>query len=380
MSDRIEAAPDSLDELSAAVKGAHAAECKIEISAGSTKREWGNALQPCQRALSLRRLDRVLEHAWADMTVTVEAGCRIAPLQRQLAQHNQRLALDPLWPEQASVGGVIATNDSGVLRLRYGSARDLLLGVTLVLADGTVTKSGGKVVKNVAGYDLPKLVIGAFGTLGIVAHAVFRLHPLPELRRSLQFCCASVAEAQRFVLALQAEPLAHSALQLRAHGASECSVEIMLEGTPRGVEAAVSAVARLAGATRLEDAPEQVWQAREALWLGATREAIVKVSVLPSELARTLTQLAAAGSGEAECVFQATGLGYARLALGPEQLLALRRELEARAGSLVLLRRSPELQASEAFGRVPALGLMRALKHQFDPEHTLNPGRFIAGL
>ena len=109
-----------------------------------------------------------MEHAWADLTVTVEAGCTIAELQRTLAQHGQRLAMDPLWPERATIGGILATNDSGALRLGYGSLRDLIIGITLALADGTVASSGGKVVKNVAGYDLPKLATGSLGTLGVI--------------------------------------------------------------------------------------------------------------------------------------------------------------------------------------------------------------------
>ena len=137
------------------------------------------------------------EYAPGDMTVTVGAGVTMAQLQSALAEHGQRLALDGLWPGRATVGGVIATNDSGALRVRYGGVRDLIIGITVVLGDGTIATSGGKVVKNVAGYDLPKLMTGAHGTLGIITRAVFRLHPLPqELKIRLSLSIPAIASGQ----------------------------------------------------------------------------------------------------------------------------------------------------------------------------------------
>ncbi len=140
------------------------------------------------------RFDRVLEHTWQDLTCTVQAGCTWQSLQDALAQHGQFVALDPLWPERATVGGIIASNDSGSLRLRYGSLRDLVIGMTVVLADGTVAQVGGKVVKNVAGYDLHKLLIGAFGTLGVITEVTFRLHAIP--RHTAQLHCRRAERAQ----------------------------------------------------------------------------------------------------------------------------------------------------------------------------------------
>src|SRR5262249_58475183 len=146
-----------------------------------------------------------------DMPVPVEAGCAIATLQAALAQHGQRLAIDGLWPKSATIGGILSTNDSGALRLRFGSLRDLIIGSTIALPDGTLASSGGKVVKNVAGYDMQKLVTGAFGTLGVIIRAVFRLHPLPRFART--FTCLApgfLPEAQRLLLAIQDSKLAHS--------------------------------------------------------------------------------------------------------------------------------------------------------------------------
>src|SRR5438552_2261238 len=198
---------------------------------GGTKLGWGNPPRTADVVLSVRRMNQVTEHAWADLTVTVEAGCTIAELQRTLAQHGQRLAIDPLWPERATIGGILATNDSGPLRARFGALRDLIIGVTLVLPDGTVAKSGGKVVKNVAGYDLPKLATGSLGTLAVITQAVFRLHPLPHETRTLTFAAPDVEPLCELALAIQGSQLAFVSLQVRAGGSVEPGLDVALEGT-----------------------------------------------------------------------------------------------------------------------------------------------------
>src|SRR5207245_11465779 len=170
---------------------------------GGTKLGWGNPPARADLILSTARLNKIIEHAWADLTVTVEAGCSIQILQQTLAAHGQRLGLDPLWPERATVGGVLSANDSGTVRLRFGALRDLIIGVTIALPDGTLASSGGRVVKNVAGYDLPKLVTGALGTLGVITRAVFRLHPLPRHSRSFTISVSNPREAQQIILAIQ---------------------------------------------------------------------------------------------------------------------------------------------------------------------------------
>src|SRR5579871_6568384 len=196
---------------------------------GGTKHDWGNPLSAADIVLSTTRLNRVLEHPWADLTVTVQAGCTVSHLQQTVAQHGQRLAVDVLWPDAATIGGILSTNDSGALRLRYGSLRDLVIGVTLALPDGTLASSGGKVVKNVAGYDLPKLVTGALGTLGVITQAVFRLHPLPQNTRTLSIRTASLRAAGYLILSLQDSRLAHSALQVRLARDSAPEADILLE-------------------------------------------------------------------------------------------------------------------------------------------------------
>src|SRR6266566_4361011 len=152
--------PGTESELAEILRLSNGAGLAVIPRGGGTKLGWGNSPARADLILSTARLAEVIEHAWADLTVTVEAGCTIQRLQETLAQHGQRLALDPLWPEKATIGGVLSTNDSGALRLRFGALRDLIIGVTIALPDGTLASSGGKVVKNVAGYDLPKLVAG----------------------------------------------------------------------------------------------------------------------------------------------------------------------------------------------------------------------------
>src|SRR5260221_10783987 len=223
--------PGNEQELAKVLKLANAAGLAVIPRGGGTKLEWGNRPARADVIVSTARLDRVIEHAWADLTVSVEAGCTIGKLQETLAKHGQRLALDALWPEHATVGGVLSTNDSGALRLRFGSLRDLVIGVTLALADGTVASSGGRVVKNVAGYDLPKLVTGALGTLGVITRAFFRLHPLPKETRTISCVTGDVPEAHRLGLASQNSKLAHSALQICCGAQMQPRVGVLFEGS-----------------------------------------------------------------------------------------------------------------------------------------------------
>src|SRR6266567_7005669 len=225
--------PGTEQELAEILRLSSEASLAVIPRGGGTKLGWGNSPARADLIVLTSRLSKIIEHAWADLTASAEAGCTIQKLQETLAQHGQRLALDPLWPRKATIGGVLSTNDSGALRLRFGALRDLIIGVTIALPDGTLASSGGKVVKNVAGYDLPKLVTGALGTLGVITRAVFRLHPLPHLART--FTCLATGflpEAQRLILAIQDSRLAHAALQVRfLEESPEPRLDILFEGT-----------------------------------------------------------------------------------------------------------------------------------------------------
>jgi glycolate oxidase FAD binding subunit len=251
--------PGSEQELAKVLKLANGAGLAVIPRGGATKLEWGNRPARADVILSTARLNRVIEHPWADLTVSVEAGCTLAKLQETVAKHRQRLALDTLWAERATVGGALSTNDSGALRLRFGSLRDLVIGVTVALADGTVASSGGKVVKNVAGYDLPKLVTGAFGTLGVITRAIFRLHPLPKETRTISAVPTDLREAQRLMLAIQNSKLSHSALQICCEAKRQPRVDVLFEGTEAGLIAQVEQVKSIFGSATNSEGGEDVF-------------------------------------------------------------------------------------------------------------------------
>src|SRR5713226_8548026 len=258
--------PGSAKEMARMLRLADSSGLSIAPRGGGTKLGWGNPPRCLDLVFSTSRLERIIEHAWADMTATVESGCTVARFQKALAEHGQRLALDPLWPERATIGGILATNDSGSLRVRFGALRDLIIGITLALPDGTLAKSGGKVVKNVAGYDLPKLATGSLGTLGIITQAIFRLYPLPREVRSVTFTASSPETLSKLVLAVQDSKLAFTGLQLCAQSGGPPALAVRFEGTTGGIEAQVRQMLQLAADARQVDSPQDPWSAREALW------------------------------------------------------------------------------------------------------------------
>lgn len=382
--------PGTGSELAEVLRLANEAGLAVIPRGGGTKLGWGNPPARADLILSTARMTEIIEHAWADLTVSVEAGCTIQRLQETLAQHGQRLALDPLWPEKATVGGVLSTNDSGALRLRFGALRDLIIGVTIALPDGTLASSGGKVVKNVAGYDLPKLVTGAMGTLGIIIRAVFRLHPLPKNARSFSVFAAKAEEAQRFVLAVQDSKLAHTFLQSQFSDEAPPVSDILFEGTEAGLTAQESQLRSLAAPAEVMEASTPTWAAREELWnfVDPGTTAVAKVSLLPGDLARAMggvEQAAKLHHLRWRAMVYATGLGWVRLEGKPAALRGalqlLRAEMETHGGSLVALHRPEKMAEFEAWGNPgDALPLMKALKQRLDPKNTLNLGRFVGGI
>ncbi len=384
------AEPGTAEDLAGCLRWAHSAGAKVTPRGGGTKLGWGNPPAACDLLVSTTRLDRVLEHAWADMTVIVEAGCRVASLQAAVARHGQQFALDPLWPEQATIGGILSTNDSGTLRLRYGSLRDLIIGITVALPDGTLARSGGKVVKNVAGYDLAKLFTGALGTLGVIVQAIFRLHPLPRETRSLSF--AGTPEAlNQLLLAILASKLTPTGLQLRAAPGS-AQLDIRFDGTAAGIQAQVDQVRRIAAPSLApSDAPADVWLSHQAIWDGAAPALVAKLSVLPAQFAAACALVERTAEARAlawKVVVQSVGAGYVRLE-GDESaqraaLLALRDELASPqiGGTMVALGCPAAVKRGLDVWGPPsdAQPLMVRIKQRFDPDGTLNPRRFLGGI
>jgi glycolate oxidase FAD binding subunit len=385
-------APSDEKQVAQALKAANDAGLAVIPRGGGTKLSWGNPPQRADVVLSTARLNAVVEHAHSDLTVTVEAGCTLKQLAETLAKQNQRLALDSLWPSSATIGGILSTNDSGALRLRFGSLRDLVIGITLALPDGTLAKSGGKVVKNVAGYDLPKLVTGALGTLGVITQATFRLHPMPKDSRTVSCLTRDAREAQRLVLAIQDSKLAHSALQIRFVESMQPQIDVLFEATEAGCAAQAEQLENILGSAKAIDSGLVVWNARQELYSEATANsatsALAKISVLPSQIAEaheTLAKFAAANRARFSAVYYAIGIGTIYLSAATNDLATtlqnLRGKVETLGGSLVIARRPDAMPPIDAWGNAgDALDLMSAVKKQFDPKSTLNPGRFVGGI
>jgi glycolate oxidase FAD binding subunit len=365
-------APGNTDEVAAILRFAQENHFAVVPWGGGTKQGWGYAVAPAV-ILETHRLNALREHTWQDMTCTVEAGCTWASLQSALAQHGQCVALDPLWPERATVGGVVATNDSGALRLRYGSLRDLIIGMTIVLADGTIAHTGGKVVKNVAGYDLHKLMTGAFGTLGVITSVNFRLHSIPQSTQSFTFSAPSPKPLGAWMLKLLHQQLSTLSIQLRGT-AEGFHLDIQLASLPEVLRTQadlLESLGRVEGLA-IETATAAVWDARQQL---LDRDLVCKATMLPSEIASFVERVRNLGG---ESVTQATGIMTAAFpAAAAGQLPQLRRELEAASGSLMILKQPAESKL-DSWGTLPdSLPLMQEIKRRFDPEGVLNPGRFL---
>jgi glycolate oxidase FAD binding subunit len=371
----IAVAPANCEEVAAILRFAHENHCTVVPCGGGTKQDWGYPVAPAM-VLQTHRLNALREHTWQDMTCTVEAGCRWASMQSALAQHGQYVALDPLWPERATVGGIVATNDSGALRLKYGGLRDLIIGMTIVLADGTVAHTGGKVVKNVAGYDLHKLMIGAFGTLGVITSVNFRLHSIPRCTQSFTFCTPTAEPLGEWMLKLLHEQLSTLSIQLRGT-AEGFHLDIQLASLPEVLRAQADLLESLARIEGLSGrgADAAVWDARQQQF---APDLVCKATMLPSEVAVFAERVRGLGG---ESVTQATGIMIAGFpAAAAEHLPQLRRELEEASGSLVVLKQPAERKI-DCWGTPPdSLPLMREIKRRFDPHGILNPGRFLGGI
>jgi glycolate oxidase FAD binding subunit len=386
--DAIRVAPGSTGQIAEVLRFANENGLSVVPTGSGTKLGWGNPVAP-EIFLSLARMNTVREHAWQDLTCTVEAGCTWAAMQAALALRGQTVALDPLWPDRATVGGIVAANDSGALRLRYGGLRDLIIGMTIVLADGTIAKTGGKVVKNVAGYDLHKLLTGSFGTLGVIAEVNFRLHPVEQHTRSWTFTSTDPLRFAKPLRDLLHAQLALSAAQLRL-ASYDCALDIRICTRPECFDAQAARLGAIFGDLAMTEANENVWQAREQLFACADAT-IVKASMLPGEICDVaMGFMRSAAAVDVSLVTQATGLATiafsAPRAAGANPILGaverLRARLRPAGGSVVVL------QMGEVPGEAPgrwdcasdALPLMREIKRRFDPNRVLSPGRFVGGI
>jgi glycolate oxidase FAD binding subunit len=322
--------------------------------------------------------------------VTVEAGCTIDKLQGVLREHGQQLGADPMQPERATVGGVLATAESGTLRIRYGAIRDLVLGVEMALPDGSVIKAGGKVVKNVAGYDLTKLAIGSLGTLGVITRAVFRLHPIPVATASYVATLPTAAEAAKLVLAILDSHLVYTGLQIHARRADQVFVHVRFEGIPESLLDQYAKLGRIAGAHEFVECTSDVWTERQKLFVNPGSSVICKCCVLPSQIASLCDALfPQAGPAEVATTLVAQGTGLAEVRLDAASLTPLMTALHDLRGAVdrlegtMTVSECPVAMKDEldVWGTVKdALPLMHRIKQKFDPGQTLNPGRFVGSI
>lgn len=367
--------PESTEEVALIARYGMEHLLRLEIAGAGTKRGWG-AEVTADLVLNMTRMRGVLEHVWQDLTATVAAGTPWAQMQAALATHGQRVALDPLWPDTATVGGIIATNDSGSLRSAYGSMRDLIIGMKVVLADGTIARTGGKVVKNVAGYDVHKLMTGAFGTLGVITEVTFRLHPLPKCEASWTVTSKDLFDLHRCRALIVESPRDLQALQIRTCQ-DGFALDIGLATLPELMDEARETFATLIAPLILRVAEEKVWSARESCF----REDRATVKITGSR-ERMMDQILMITNAGGECVMQECGILLAMIAPEPSLIRSLRECVDERGGSLTLLQWPSGVDGKpDIWGNVgSSFSLMREIKQQFDPGRMLNPGRFVGGL
>ncbi len=387
-SQAIVASPADAQQIAQVLRFADANGLTVMPSGGGTKLAWGNRVAS-DVELQLNRLDQLREHAWQDMTCTVQAGCSWAAMQAQLQRHGQMVALDPLWPGRATVGGIVACNDSGALRLKYGGLRDLIIGMTIVLADGTIAKSGGKVVKNVAGYDIHKLLTGSLGTLGVIAEVNFRLHPLDEHARTWTATLPDAAQCASFSAPLNAlmdSQIAPSSVQVRV-SKTVCAVDVRVAGVPECLDQYGARIHRIFAGVELAQSSEEVWVARQSLF-EKSEALVLKVSVLPGEVC-DISEKLYAWSGDSAAigiVAQATGLMTVSITAAFETAASLLERLRAhltQSGGSGVVQQAPDPFKEKIAIWGPDTGtlpLMREIKRRFDPNRILNPGRFVGSI
>jgi glycolate dehydrogenase FAD-binding subunit len=386
--------PTSYKEAAELLRSAAGDGRAVRFRGGGTKLGWGRAVAEPDLEICTGRLDRVLEHNAGDFTAVLQAGAPLAVAQGTFAEAGQMLALDPpLSPwggagddaaveaadAGATIGGIVAANDSGPLRQRYGSVRDLVVGITVVLSDGTVARAGGKVIKNVAGYDIAKLFSGAFGTLGLIAEVTVRLHPRPARTATVVARSEDLAALAGAGAALAHAPLEADCLDLWWDGSSGAGAVLARFGSadpgPR-VEETAALLRKFGGlAVELDHDDEPCWEAQRRAQRG---DVVVKVSALPSALPAAMAVTQDLGG----TLVARAGLGLAWIQLDPTvaAIEELRRRL-APAPCVVLDAPMEVRSALDPWsGETGPIELMGKVKARFDPAGICAPGLFAGGI
>lgn len=408
--------PASLEETRAVVEAAGAEGVPIVPWGGGTAAAVGTPAARAGIVLGLGRLTRLVEHEPGDLTATVQAGMTIASLQAALRARGQWLSLDPPDAARATVGGVLAANASGPRRHLYGTPRDLLIGVTVVTSDGAVVRGGGKVVKNVAGYDLPKLFVGSWGSLGVIVEATLKLRPVADVERLVAVRFDRVKDAGAAARAVTGSDLVPTALELldidaaRAlghglgadapAGVSGPALVVGFDGLAEQVDWQCAELARLTAPLsggRIETLAAEAWDglATAAPRAFGTPAAVMRLVVMPAQVADVMEQAvgAARARGLSAAMSAHAGVGVLTAALdaagrSPEaaDVVAVLHEWRAMAqagGGHATLESAPLTVKAEVpvWDDVGAAGrIMQRIKAQLDPRGILNPGRFVAGI
>ncbi|MFB2897646.1 FAD-binding oxidoreductase [Aerosakkonemataceae cyanobacterium BLCC-F50] len=391
--------PNTQEELGEIITCAHKNRWRVLPYGNASKLSWGGLTKNIDLIISTKRLNRIVEHAIGDLTLTVEAGAKFADIQEIVAKEKQFLALDPAYPQTATIGGIVATADAGSLRQRYGGVRDMLLGISFVRYDGKIAKAGGRVVKNVAGYDLMKLFTGSFGTLGIITQVTFRLYPMSEASQTVVLIGAadSLAEANKILLASALTPIAIDLLSTELVNSLglgkgmgliarfQSVTESVKEQSNRLLE--VGEKLGLLGSHVSGNDEVNLWQGlQDSMWEVDTELAIAcKIGVLPTAAVTTLTQLDNLAPESIGLIHASSGLGLLKFdssKLSSETILKMRNFCQLNSGYLTLLEAplawKKQLDVWGYSGN--ALDVMRKIKQQFDPDNIFSPHRFVAGI
>jgi glycolate oxidase FAD binding subunit len=361
------ARPTSVDELVAVMSEAAAGGLVVGVRGGGSKLGWVAPGAPVDLTIDTRGLDRIGPHAAGDLVVTAQAGVTLAALQEHVAAEAQWLALDP--PESgATIGGIVASAASGPRRLRFGTPRDLLIGITVVLANGTIAHSGGRVVKNVAGYDLAKLFTGSFGTLGVVAECTFRLHPLAAGRRVVRVSGVDPVAAMGSIDRTGTAPVA-----VEWDGTT---LTVLFESSAATAQAQADQVRASVGGEVGTDLPPGFG---ERPWLGAPLG--LKVTHRLGALREVLDALGSRLPGSRLAAHVGSGVIWVGADDDGSTVEPLRQEIAWHDGAVVVVHAPAGVErAVDVWGPVRGLEIMRRIKAEFDPDHRLAPGTFVGGI
>ena len=390
--------PSTIESLAEIVTWAHRGNYRLIPCGNGSKLDWGGLSQAIDLVVSTQKCDRILEHAVGDLTVTVEPGVKLADLQAKLLQTNQFLPIDPAFPESATIGGILATADTGSWRERYGGIRDMVLGISFIRNDGKIAKAGGKVVKNVAGYDLMKLFTGSFGTLGIIAQVTLRTYPFPEASKTVVVTGDNDAIA-RAMQTLRNSSLTPTAADLVSASAlarlgigKNIGLVIRFQTISQSITQQIAQLESIARELNLQisyyqDSDEaNLWQIlSEIIRFPSSEQAIIgKIGITPTD-AITLLQKLDKITNNRNLAMIHTGSGVGHLQLNNANITEIeqtRSICNDNSGFFTVLSAPKSIkQQIEIWGYSGnALPIMRAIKHKFDPQNMFSPGRFVDGI